>query len=100
MKAFELGARLARRFGGGDAIAFAEQKAREQRADAAVVVDDKQMRRIIGGIGRGQCHAPQSRPLACARSARAIMRKTRSRSSSPIMPARKRRATSRPPGPS
>ena len=50
---FELGPRFARRFGGGDPIAFAQEKAREQRADAAIVVDNKQMWGVIGGIRGG-----------------------------------------------
>ena len=47
-QAVELGARLRGVVGGGDAIAFGGQKAREQVADAAVVVDDEQMRRVVG----------------------------------------------------
>ena len=42
-------------FRDGDAIAFALQEARQQTADAAVVVDDEQMRRVVGG-----CRGPRS----------------------------------------
>ncbi len=51
-QAGELGARVGRGLGGGDAIAFAEQEARQQVANAAVVVDDQQMRRVVGGLAR------------------------------------------------
>jgi hypothetical protein len=38
---------------GGDAIALAGQKARQQIADAAVVVDQQQMRGVVGRL-RGE----------------------------------------------
>ena len=46
----QLGARIAGAVGGGDAIALAGEKARQQIADAAVVVDHQQMRRVVGRL--------------------------------------------------
>ena len=59
-QAFELGARVRAVSAVRDPVTFAEQKARQQRADAAIVVDDEQMRRVVGRIGRrhgGRGHA-------------------------------------------
>ena len=74
----ELGARLGRGLRGGDAIAFGQQEARQQVADAAVVVDHEQMRRVVGergdsGLDRRSCIASQraSGSLAAARGRRA-----------------------------
>ena len=69
IQAFELGARLARALGGGDAIAFADKKPQQQRANAAVVVDDEQMRRVVGGVRGRRRHDGSSRPFGRARSA-------------------------------
>ena len=55
-QAFELGARLGRRLGGGDPIAFGQQEARKEVADAAVVVDHQHVRRIVGKLGGGGRH--------------------------------------------
>ncbi len=52
MQAQQLRARIAGACGGGDAIAFAGEEARQQIADAAVVVDQQQMRRIVGRFCR------------------------------------------------
>ena len=51
----ELGARVGRGLGRGHAVALAGQEARQQVADAAVVIDHQQMRRIVGKRG-GQYH--------------------------------------------
>ncbi len=48
LKPVELGARVGRGLGRGHAVALAGKKARQQVADAAVVVDHQQMRRIVG----------------------------------------------------
>ena len=58
MQAEQLGAGVAGARRRGDAIAFAGQKARQQIADAAVVVDQQQMRRVVGRLrrrARGSC---------------------------------------------
>ncbi len=55
-EASKLGARIRRIVGRGDAIALAVQEAREQVADATVVVDHEQMRRIVGKRERGLGH--------------------------------------------
>ena len=47
LRLLQLGARVRRRLRGGDAIALAGEEARQQIADAAVVVDDQQMRRVV-----------------------------------------------------
>ncbi len=47
-EAFELGSRLERSLGGRNTVALTEQKARQQRTDAAVVIDNEQMRRVVG----------------------------------------------------
>ena len=52
LQAGELGAGIERGFRRRDAVAFAQQKARQQRADAAIVVDDEKVRRIVGRILR------------------------------------------------
>src|SRR5205807_350174 len=48
MQAEQFGARVDGARRGGDAIALAGEKARQQVADTAVVVDQQQMRGIIG----------------------------------------------------
>src|SRR6185436_18763654 len=58
MQAEQLGARVARACGGGDAITLAGQKPRQQVADAAIVVDQQQMRGVVGQLlrcPRGGC---------------------------------------------
>ena len=71
---FELGARVGGVLGGGDAIALAAQKARQQVADAAVVVHQQEMRRIVrknGGVELAGRHASSvSRASAGAVGAR------------------------------
>ena len=52
MQAGELGARVARAHRGGDAIALAAEEARQQIADAAVVVDQQEMRGVVGRLQR------------------------------------------------
>ena len=52
MQAEQLGAGVAGAHRRGDAIAFAAEKARQQIADAAVVVDQQQMRGVVGGLRR------------------------------------------------
>ncbi len=37
---------------GGDAIALAAEEARQEIADAAVVIDQEQMRRVVGRLRR------------------------------------------------
>ena len=58
MQAVELGARFGRIVGGGDAVAFGGEKARQQVADAPVVVDDEQMRRVVGRACGGRADEP------------------------------------------
>ena len=48
----KLGARVGCRIRSRDAVAFAEQEARQQRANAAVVIDDEKVRRVVGRILR------------------------------------------------
>jgi hypothetical protein len=52
MQPHELRACIAGACGGSDAITFAGEEARQQIADAAVVVDQQQMRRIVGRFYR------------------------------------------------
>jgi hypothetical protein len=52
MQAEQLGAGVGGARRGGDAIALAGQKARQQIADAAVVVDQQQMRGVVGRLRR------------------------------------------------
>ena len=52
MQAEQLGAGVVRARGGGDAIALAGQKARQKIADTAVVVDQQQMRGVVGQLPR------------------------------------------------
>ena len=52
MQAEQLGAGVLGAHRGGDAIAFAGEKARQQIADAAVVVDQQQMRGVVGRLRR------------------------------------------------
>jgi hypothetical protein len=52
VKPEQLGAGVAGARRRGDAIALAGQKARQQVADAAVVVDQQQMRRVVGRLQR------------------------------------------------
>ena len=76
MQAEQFCARVAGAHCGGDAIAFAGQEARQQIADAPVVVDQKQMRRVVGRVrrasrsGRGDrcciCLSATITPLASA----------------------------------
>ena len=51
-QAGELGARLRGGRRGRDSIALPQQKARQQIADAAIIIDDQQMRSIVGNSGR------------------------------------------------
>jgi len=85
----EMGAGVVGAHRRGDAVALAEKKAQQQRADTAVVVDDEQVRRVVGRI-RGVSRRHEAPSRRCAPSARAIRRRTWSRSSASIMPARKR----------
>ena len=55
MQTVEFGAGILRAHRGGDAVAFAAQKTRQQVADAAVVVDQQQMRRVVGRLRRCSC---------------------------------------------
>ena len=52
MQAEQLGAGILGAHRGGDAVALAAQKTRQQIADAAVVVDQQQMRGIVGRMRR------------------------------------------------
>src|SRR3981081_43469 len=52
MQAEQFGARVNGARRRGDAIAFAAEKARQQVADAAVVVDQQQMRGVVGRLQR------------------------------------------------
>jgi hypothetical protein len=62
----ELGARVGGRLRGGDAVAFGEQEAREQRADAAIIVDHQQMGGLVGERGGHEdMHALRSREGGC-----------------------------------
>ena len=91
-QAFELGARVHGVVRRGDAIALGKQEARQQIADAPVVVDHEQMRRIVGKRDRGSGHDPSAQRARRARSARAMKRSTSSRLPSSIIAARKARA--------
>ena len=55
-KAVELGAGVGGVVRGGDAVAFAPQIARQQVADAAVVVDHQEMRGVVGKRCAGKLH--------------------------------------------
>ena len=57
---FELGARIGGGLRGGDAIALGEQEARQQVADAPVVVDHQQMRGVVGESGGYRGHGPHA----------------------------------------
>jgi hypothetical protein len=62
----ELGARVGGRLRGGDAVTFGEQEAREQRADAAIIVDHQQMGSLVGERGGHEdMHALRSRERGC-----------------------------------
>jgi hypothetical protein len=50
MQTGEPGAGIARAARRRDAIAFGGEEARQQVADAAVVVDQQNMRRVVGGL--------------------------------------------------
>ena len=54
MQAVEFGAGILGAHRGGDAVAFAAEKTRQQIADTAVVVDQQQMRRVVGRL-RAAC---------------------------------------------
>ena len=53
MQAEQLGAGVGGARRRGDAVAFAAEKARQQIADAAVVIDQQQMRGVVGRLRRG-----------------------------------------------
>src|SRR6201999_4220086 len=55
MQAVELGAGILRTHRGGDAITLAAEKPRQQIANAAVVVDQQQMRRVVGRLRWCSC---------------------------------------------
>src|SRR5207244_12361926 len=52
MQPEQLGPRIAGARGRGDAVAFAGKEARQQIADAAVVVDQQHMRGVVGRLCR------------------------------------------------
>ena len=52
MQAEQLGAGVAGAHRRGDAVAFAAEKARQQAADAAIVVDQQHMRGVVGRLRR------------------------------------------------
>ena len=52
MQPEQLGAGILGAHRRGDAVAFAAEKARQQIADAAVVVDQQQMRGVVGRLRR------------------------------------------------
>ncbi|KAJ8133960.1 hypothetical protein OY671_012826, partial [Metschnikowia pulcherrima] len=97
MQAGQLGARIGGAHGRGDAIAFTGEKSRQQIADAAVIIDQQQMRRVIGQLAarslpnRGFCHLES---FAVLRSPRRISSSTLSGSVWSIMPSRNRRTLS------
>ena len=76
VKAVELGAGIGGVFGGGDAIAFAAQVARQQVADAPVVVDDAgdaaHRRQACACVGIASASRPHARLRCGARRARAL----------------------------
>ena len=53
MQAAQTRARFGRIVGGRDAVAFGGEKARQQIADARIVVDDEEMRRVVGRVCGG-----------------------------------------------
>src|ERR1700736_4706785 len=95
MQAGELGPRVTRAHRGGDAIALGGEKTRQQVADAAIVVDQQDMRRVVGRLcrtalrGGGKRHAH-----SFAGAARKIVSSTLSGSSRSIIARRKRRTVS------
>ncbi len=68
---FELGAGVGGGLRGGDAVALGEQEARQQIANAAVVVDHQQMGSIVGKRGGDRAHGPAYPWLALSRAAAA-----------------------------
>ena len=61
MQAQKLGTGVAGAGRGRDAIAFAGKEAREQVADTAVVIDQQEMRGIVGGTCRRACERGSER---------------------------------------
>ena len=53
MQPMQLGTRVLGAHRRGDPVTFTTQKARQQIADAAVVIHQQQMRRIVSRLGRG-----------------------------------------------
>ena len=101
MQAGQLGSRISRALGDGDAIAFARQKARHQIANAAIVLDHHEMRCVVGRnlwpACRGHCRdeifshgVPCGAPFAAAM----MICNTLSGSLRSTMLRRKRRTTS------
>src|SRR6516165_8841720 len=96
MQAGEFGAGVAGVERGGDAIAFAAQKARQEIADAPVVIDQQQMRGVVRGLlrrrqdGSGERHSHSFFGL----EVRKIVSSTLSGSSRSIIARRKPRTTS------
>src|SRR6185437_10793261 len=101
MQAVELGARVARTHGRGDAIAFAAQEARQQIADAAIVVDEEDVRRVVRGLGGGRTRGSRGdrHGHSFALAALKMVSSTLSGSSRSIIARRKRRTVSAPAGP-
>src|ERR1700688_1662454 len=104
MQAEQFGAGVARAGCGGDAIALAAQEARQQVADAAVVVDQQKMRRVVGRLRRrtrdsGSDWHGHSFAFVVRFGALKIFSSTLSGSSRSIMARRKRRTVSALAGP-
>ena len=101
MQAVELGAGVAGARRRRDAIAFAAEEARQQIADAAVVVDQQQMRRVVGRFSAGFAERwqPAITPVLCGCWCRAkIVSSTLSGSSRSIIARRNARTVSAPSG--
>ena len=102
LQAVQLGARFDRGFGGGDAVALAVKIARQQIANAPVVVDDEQMRSVVGRACGGGAVEPACQPSGLAASAAGRRARsscsTSSRPPASIIAIRKRRAISCAPG--
>src|SRR6185312_6498059 len=100
MQTVELGAGIARARGCRDPVTLATEKARQEIADAAVVINQQQMRGVVGGLRRGsRSHGCQGHGHSFAVGVRKIVSSTLSGSSRSIIARRKRRTVSASSGP-
>src|SRR5262245_36508193 len=100
MQAGELGAGIAGAGRRGDAIALAAEKARQQVADAAVVIDQQEMGGLVGRLRRcTRDLGSQGHDYSFVVGVLKIVSSTLSGSSRSIMARRKRSTVSVPAGP-